>query len=595
MNDRADPELLAGLRHLPLFVDLPVELLELVAVRARRRRVESGAVLCTAGEPGNEFFVVLTGVVRIVAPTARGDEVVAELGPGEWFGEMALITGEPRSATVIAASDTTVLVLARSDFQQILAQLPAVGLALSHVLSRRLRAHLQRRQNRERPGAIAAVTASPSARDTMLLLNIAAALGDAAGIPVAIVDHVSDSLFDWPAVDGVTVLGDGVLDPAMLRAAHPLLIIWVAASDARTPALTRQADAVWALDDGAAQLLKSVDVPFARIRCESGAAAADTPALQLVPAEVVVAAIVRTHPGSAAAVALRRFARRVLGRRVGLALSAGGAKGLAHVGALRCFERAGLEFDLIAGTSMGGIVGGLIAAGRDSVGLLASFQAFTRNIRRTLLDFTLPEVSLLRGEKKRRAIREQTGEREIQDLVLPFWTVAADLVTGREVVFSHGPLWQALDATSAIPAVFPPVALYDQVLVDGWVVNPLPADILRREGADIVIAVDTSAGVDPTVRTDQHGNALQRLRHRLANPAIVRVVLRAMEVGARERTLANLALVDAAVQPDLTAFSVADVQHVGEIVERGEAAAEAALPAIRAAMQRRPAAANRAP
>ena len=183
-------------------------------------------------------------------------------------------------------------------------------------------------------------------------------------------------------------------------------------------------------------------------------------------------------------------------------------------------ERAGLEFDLIAGTSMGGIIGAFTAMGRESPALLRAFGPFVGDIRRTLLDFGLPEVSLLRGEKKRAAIREQVGERDIRDLALPFWTVAADLVSGREVVLGSGPLWQALDATSAIPGIFPPVAAGERLLIDGWVVNPIPVDVLRRQGADVVVAVDVGAGVDPTLKVDvasppvAAAGGFQRLRQR---------------------------------------------------------------------------------
>src|SRR5881628_3681830 len=112
-----EPELLAVLRRLPHFADLTPELLSLVAARARRRTASRGEVLFRAGEPGDEFYLIITGSVGILEPTAHGEEVAGELGAGEWFGEMALITGEPRSATAVAAAATDLGVLARTDFQ----------------------------------------------------------------------------------------------------------------------------------------------------------------------------------------------------------------------------------------------------------------------------------------------------------------------------------------------------------------------------------------------------------------------------------------------------------------------------------------------
>ena len=594
MPGATEAELLAALRRLPHFAELTPELLALVAARARRRTASRDDVLCRAGEPGEEFFLVIRGAVRIAVPTPRGEEVVAELGAGEWFGEMALITGEPRSASATTATDTVLAVLARADFLELVAQVPALGLALSHALSRRLRARLQGRPPRPAPGVVVAVTSAPNTRNTTLLGNLAAALATESDGPLAFLDH---SVSDTPGHPGVHVLSDRSTDLRALRAAHRLALVRVSMTDARAPRLVTGADAIWALDadePGAVSAwIHSLapTVPVTGIFC--GDPVSREPASVTLDASVLeTAPLVHSAPRSPAARALRGLARRVLGRRAGLALSAGGAKGLAHIGVLRCFERAGLEFDLIAGTSMGGIIGALVAMGRESRALLSAFGPFVADIRRSLLDFGLPEVSLLRGEKKRAAIREQVGERDFRDLELPFWTVAADLVSGHEVVLGTGPLWQALDATSAIPAIFPPVAAGERLLIDGWVVNPIPVDVLRRQGADVVVAVDVAAGLDPTLKVDVASPAvdaaggLQRLRRRLANPAIVRLVMRAMEVAARERTLANLALADASVQPDLAAYSVADVSHLPEIVERGEAAAERALPVIRRALRR---------
>ena len=580
------------LRRLPHFAELTPELLSLVAARARRRAASRGEVLCRAGEPGEDFFLVIGGAVRIAVPTARGEEVVAELGAGEWFGEMALITGEPRSASAIAATDTVLAVLARADFLELVAQVPALGLALSHALSHRLRARLQGRPPRAAPSVVLAVTTAPNARNTTLLANVAATLAGERDWPLAVLDHAGAPSV-VPAL-GVNVLGDPPTDLTALRAAHRLALVRVSMTDLRAPLLVKDADAIWALDvddppEAVSGWIRSLapTAPVTGISCEP-------PASPEHASVTLDSSVLETAPivaGSSAARALRGIARRVLGRRAGLALSAGGAKGLAHIGVLRCFERAGLEFDLIAGTSMGGIIGAFMAMGRESRALLRAFGPFVADIRRTLLDFGLPEVSLLRGEKKRAAIREQVGERDIRDLALPFWTVAADLVSGREVVLGSGPLWQALDATSAIPGIFPPVVAGERLLIDGWVVNPIPVDVLRRQGADVVVAVDVAAGVDPTLKVDvaappvAAAGGLQRLRQRLANPAIVRLVMRAM-VAARERTLANLALADAFVQPDLVAYSVADVSRLPDIVERGEAAAERALPVIRRALRR---------
>jgi len=597
MEARVAEELAARLQPLPLLAGVPAEVLAEVAASARERVVPPGEVLCTAGEAGDTFYLITAGAVNVFAPSPHGEEWLAQLGPGEWFGEMALITGEPRSATVVALAETTLIVLERTSFQDLLRRSPSTAMAISDVLSRRLRARLLTAPREPRPRFVVALSAGPATGQTRLLLNIAAALRHEGETLVTLVDwagnHLRQALAEgrW---EGLHVIDDGDVDIALLRAAQPLLIVVVAATDARANALALEAERVWIL--GARRRMPPLPAELSRPTANVirlGRAGQDSRAHDTVTFEAGAFdrnEVVRTDPGSAAASGLRRFARQTLGQRIGLVLSAGGAKGLAHLGALRCFERAGLEFDLIAGTSMGGIIGAAIALGRTSADLIPVFHDLTDNLRRRLIDVWVPEQSVLRGEKKQSFLYRSVGEVQIEDLPLPFWCVAGDLVSGREVVFGHGSLWQALDATSAMAGVFPPVVLGEQVLVDGSIVNSLPADVLRREGAGIVLAVNVSAGA--STQTSFHRGLLNgahgwrdRLR-RLMNPSIVRIALGAVEIGARERTLANLALVDACAEPDLSEFSNTDFRRMPELVELGEAAAEEALPTIRAALRR---------
>ncbi len=591
MDITGSDELTTRLRALPLFAGVPAEAVGEVAASARQRIAPPGEVLCRAGEAGDAFYLIDAGAVNVFAPTPHGEEWVAQLGPGEWFGEMALITGEPRSATVVALAETRLVVIERASFHALLRRSPTAAVAISEVLSRRLRAHLLSGPRRPRPRLVVALVAGPAQAQARLLLNVAAALHEEGRTSVTLVDWAGGELgvaATGGAWEGLQVIEDPGADVALLRSAHPFVIMVVAAGDGRAAALTREAECVWLLAaaGGAMPQPAALTRPATKVmrlgRRGEQRRGADTVSFE--PEAFERNEILRSEPSSAAAKGLRRFARQTVGRRVGLVLSAGGAKGLAHLGALRCFERAGLEFDLIAGTSMGGVIGAALAMGRGTGELLALFEDLTGNLRRRLIDVWLPEHSVLRGTKKEEFIRREVGELRIEDLPVPFWCVAGDLVSGREVVFGRGSLWQALNATSAMPGIFPPVVLGEQVLVDGWTVNSLPADVLRREGADIVLAVNASGGA--AARGSFHrsllsspGSWLERLR-RLMNPSIVRIAMGAVEVGARERTLANLALVDACAQPDLSDFSTTDFRRMTELVELGEAAAEEAMPTI---------------
>jgi NTE family protein len=166
---------------------------------------------------------------------------------------------------------------------------------------------------------------------------------------------------------------------------------------------------------------------------------------------------------------------------------------------------------------------------------------------------------------------------------LPFFAVAGDLAALTPVVFHSGPLDVALDASSAIPTVFRPVRHEHRILVDGWVCDPLPAGVVRAAGFERVVAVDLSPRGRPTGRGAVASPAVAppglggRLR-------ILAIAMRAMELASQEHVARSLPLIDVLVRPDLDGFSSADLDGAAEMTVRGEAAAEAAMPAIRESM-----------
>lgn len=185
--------------------------------------------------------------------------------------------------------------------------------------------------------------------------------------------------------------------------------------------------------------------------------------------------------------------------KLALALGGGGGRGAAHLGVLRVLEELEVPIDAIAGTSIGGAIGIMYAAGHTPDQIADLFQNFT--LRRIFA--TDPTGTGFIGLRKGATLlRELLGERTFADLRIPCAVVAADLISGREVVLSEGPLVEAILATTAIPAVFPAVARGDQLLVDGGVLNSLPVDVAERlcGGQPRVIAVqlrDPPFGLDP--------------------------------------------------------------------------------------------------
>jgi NTE family protein len=182
------------------------------------------------------------------------------------------------------------------------------------------------------------------------------------------------------------------------------------------------------------------------------------------------------------------------GRKVGLVLASGAARGWAHIGAIAALEEAGVRPALIAGTSIGAFVGAAYASGRIAdLGELVR-EMDQRNVR-TFLDMVFPRSGLIDGERLMALMRNRLFLPSFEELPLPFRSVATDLARGVEVVSGSGDLAAAVRASISIPGIFTPVERDGVVLVDGALLNPLPVSVARAMGAQFVIAVDLTRGM----------------------------------------------------------------------------------------------------
>jgi NTE family protein len=177
--------------------------------------------------------------------------------------------------------------------------------------------------------------------------------------------------------------------------------------------------------------------------------------------------------------------------KIGLALGGGAARGWSHIGVMRVFEREGIVPDVIAGCSVGAVVGGCYAAGK-----LDELEAFARSLTKRrvmgLLDFHISGSGLISGDRLRRLLEHDLGHLRIESLPL---TVATELGTGHEIWLTRGPLVEAMRASYALPGVFDPIKLGGRWLIDGAIVNPIPITMARALGADIVICVNLNGDI----------------------------------------------------------------------------------------------------
>jgi predicted acylesterase/phospholipase RssA len=262
-----------------------------------------------------------------------------------------------------------------------------------------------------------------------------------------------------------------------------------------------------------------------------------------------------------------RMARRIAGRSVGLVLSGGGARALAHVGVIEELTAAGIVIDRVAGTSMGAFVGALLAMGLDPDEIEA--RCYEEWVRRSpLSDYRLPRVSVIRG-RRAQAMFERTFPGSIEGLPLDFRCVSCDLVSGEMVVHTSGPLADAVGASAGIPGLVPPLARDGRLLVDGGVLNNLPVDVMAATGEGPLIAVDVTARSDLSALTEPGAPALT-LRETL---------WRVTTLGSIDTAEAALRHADLVIEPVTDGIGLLEFHQLDAMRAEGRRAARAALAA----------------
>jgi NTE family protein len=276
--------------------------------------------------------------------------------------------------------------------------------------------------------------------------------------------------------------------------------------------------------------------------------------------------------------------KEVQSEKIGLVLGGGGARGLAHIGVLRVFERENIPVDLIAGTSMGGLVGALYAAGIPIAELeleVAKLGRLTEQLR--LIDVSISAAGLsVRGRRIYNFMADLLGEHlTFADLQLPVAMVSVDLKTGRDIILQGGPVIDAVRATISIPGIFMPVELGDYRLVDGGVLNNVPVDVAEMMGATRTIAVDVlprfsyevqdSLPPEPLLEIPFAPLYLNETYH------VLMIMIAALTQNRMSRFPPDL-LIRPALPSNITLLT--GFHHSADIIAAGEAAAEAALPEI---------------
>ncbi len=577
------------------------ELIEEVRAAGEWVHLRRGERLFRQGDPGDHLYLVVSGRLAAVAEDeAEAPRVLGEIPAGEPIGEMALFTGEARSASVYALRNSELVRFSKATFDHVVERHPRVMAEIARLLIGRLRQTIRPRPQQRREQTVALLPASPG----VLLDDVAVRLRDAldeVGAALLLSSERVDALLGVP---GIAQLGRA--DAGYFR-----LTAWLDEQEARHRFVLYQADpepTPWTR-----QCLQHAD--HILIVADASADPAPGPAEALLDAQDTAVAprrsLVLLHPDGRHPPRetrrwleprrvhqhhhvrldrdgdLHRLARFLSDRAVGLVLSGGGARGFAHIGLFRALREHGVPLDMIGGTSMGAILGAQAAMERDWEAILRRSRA-TFVAPRPFRKYTLPLVSLLRHGVFDGSAGDTFGEADLEDLWLPCFCVATDLSTAESVVYRRGPITEATLASSALPGIVTPRVRDGHLLVDGGVLANTPLDAMQRFCSTIVVS-DVTEGRAVEVDFDAFPSPWHLLWRRLspfhdevAAPGLMSILTRTAVLGsiARDRHVRDAA--DLYLRMPVEPFGMLEMDRINEIVEVGYAHSRAVLEAGRA-------------
>ncbi len=556
------------LARTPLFSGIDPELHKRLAAKSHVCHLAAGQWLYREHELADAMYVVRAGRLEVVDEAAGA--VIRELGRGDALGELALLTGSPRSASVRAARATDIIAIDQADFEELLHSSPELSLALNRSLGRQLR-------DTRAP--------APTARPTPTTVALVALDGRiplprlAARLGAALEAHLSVAVLGGAEVRAAAVPGEpaAVYGPLLDRAeaGHELVLLvggFALQGGPWTEFCLQQADRILAVTAGGPVPPTLGKYPELQ--------ACDLVAYDAVPRELdgwaaaldpVESHVIREEEFGAD---IARMARRLSGTSIGIVLSGGGARAFSHIGVLEELTAAGVTIDRVAGVSMGSLIGALFAMGHDADEIDAiCFEEWVQ--RRPLSDYTVPRHSLIRGERVRSMLHRTFGTCLIEELPRSFICGSAELRSGRLEIARHGPLWEAVGFSICLPVIAPPQVRGREIFIDGSLVDNLPVKAMADMGEGPIIAVDVKAAFERS----KNGPTVARARDDRPPrpPSLGETLTRVLLLGSENTSEAARRHADLLIKPRAEGVGLLEFHQLDAAREAGRVAAREAL------------------
>lgn len=583
--------------YLRLFGDISNKTMDLLLEKSEIQHYRSGEVLFEEGDSPDGLYIMVSGKLVVESRDADGKwQAIGEIQPPETVGELSLLAGSHRTGTVSAMRESTVALLSRRSFDELIAPRADMLMRLTkQVVRRQINKSLEQGfRTADRNFVIVPLDSRlPLRRFSHQLKNGLRSVGSTLSLD----SRSFDTLYGRSGASQTTfenVFNSAIAEwlddkenrfDAMMYVADREWNAWTKRCINRADRIVLVAHVTRDADPSRREIEKRLDAVLAEARIK--------PAIDLV----------LLHPSNTAnplgtarwlnarkldcfyhvrindAHHFARLARRLRNVARGIVFSGGGARGYAHLGVQKLIEEESVAIDYIGGSSMGGLLGAAMAMGRDYESVMALSSQFSN--KKALFDYTLPLASLMKSAKLTNFCQKVYRDIRIEDLWIPFFCVSSNLADGREVIHERGLLWTVVRSTISLPGIFSPVPSSDgNLLIDGAVLNTFPVDIMlnRLGGKGNVIGVNVSQ-IPEQFNYYEYGAALSGWQvflsrinpfaERIRIPRIAETLLRATDIKSIERLNESRSSLEILIEPNVRSVSLLDFKSYQRISELG--------------------------
>ncbi len=652
-----------------LFKGVAVDELEKIAPIFHKKYYPRGARICEEGELSSTFYILLSGQVRVLKRNEQDEEIELDLlTQGSFFGEMPLLLSEPRLTSIEVVIDAEVFECDKVTFEDAIKYQTTVLYNLGELLSQKLHVEQGMAKKKKRLvkyPIICVYGTEEHIGKSIVAINLGVSLIRETKCRVVVLDMSMkpQGVASMLRIDPVRYVDSPVIEQSYLEekiATHQTMLDVLSIAPELLMEETKGRESIakvlgilknlydYILIDTSSRLNRStfeaIDLSNMMLFVTSNMAQ-EYPLIMLDHQEVRMVLnltdetidrtlirdkgyhllprnyemierflkagipFVEGEPDSNLSLAFGKIARDIGGKKIGLALGGGSARGMAHIGIFQVLEKHGIPIDMISGSSAGALIGSAYAAGvsiqtiedavlkwGSKIGLLrltvpdmfdvkyyakAVGRMFSR--KKTIWDPRLfrPGIGVFSGVEVNKLYLNVVGDPSFNEMKIPLSVVALDINSGEEMIFEHGNVRLAVRASLSIPGIFTPLAYNGRLLIDGSIADPIPVNALVKRGADIIIAVNVTPSLKDSLKSLRHSTRKDQLAvSRSPLLPAFDVAMRSLQSLQYELSAMKTTKASVHITPDVGDVSWSEFFNAGQLIQRGREATEGAIPLI---------------